>query len=83
MATYTKYRKIIEFGVMQEPQFSLATCKIPFCTFRCVLYSQKLNFCEVMLTKHNHRLLKINRFYMGILYTGLNLIFLVHPVLRE
>ena len=33
-------------------------------------------------TKHNNRLLKINRFYMCITYIGLNLVFLVHPILH-
>ena len=77
--TYTKYRKIIEFRVMQELQFPFATCKIPFCTFMYVLYSQNLNFCEMMLTKHNRRILKINRCYMCISYIGLNLGFSSSP----
>ena len=81
--TYTKYRKMIEFRVMQELQFPFATCKIPFCTFMYVLYSQNLNFCEMMLTKHNRRILKINRFYMCLSYIGLTLGFSSSPYVHS
>ena len=83
MTTYTKYRKIIEFRVMQELQFPLAIFKIPFCTFMYVLYSQNLNFCEMMLTKHNRRILKINRFYMCLSYIGLTLGFSSSPYVHS
>ena len=46
---------------------------------RYILYSQNLNFSEEMLTKHNHRLPKINRLYMCISYKGLNLVFSSSP----
>ena len=33
----TTFGKVIRFGFMQEPQFSLATCRIPFCASSYVL----------------------------------------------
>ena len=56
MTPYTIFRKVIESRVMQEPQFSLATCRKTFCASKYVLNSQNANLFEVILTKNNYQL---------------------------